>query len=463
MMGPCRPASTTRMRFAPIAAALCLAGCAARSTPQVAPVQLPDSVIARLPQEIDVARPMKVARRPAGDDGTDFLDAIVRADLEAARRAARTNEETRLVAALAFVIGGDDDGARRLLDSLGRAARDSSVRHVSQSWLAGLLWVDQRWADVRSALPMPGPSAATGRALDLADVRVWAETFRPAPRSHVRLGADSTIFPLLRSPVGAVMLPVEINGHRFLFWLDTGASMTMLASDVAAVAGVTAFSADSLEVATAIGRVAARAAIAGELGVGPLILTNAPAMIVRADAFQLPDFGGTGRLPVKIDGIIGWDVIRRLDIRIDNPRETLVMRPPPREGTPARNRNLFWLGFPLVRMVAGTGAPVNFGLDTGLESTFLVRELADRLGLRVVDVERRRIGAIGADSVMRVGVVPSVQLNIGRASIILRRVIIGRPGFGGPVHVDGVLGADIGLRGVIRLDATNGLLLVTAR
>jgi hypothetical protein len=234
----------------------------------------------------------------------------------------------------------------------------------------------------------------------------------------------------------------------------------MLAADVALAVGAAEQSMDSLEVATALGRVPARAAVLPLLRVGPLLISSASAMIVRSGAFEVRDRGAPGTAPLKIDGIIGWDVIRRLDIRIDHARGTLQLRTPKRERATGRQRDLLWLGYPVVRFIGADGEFVHLGLDTGLQESFVTPALARRFGATAHIVERRHIGAIGADTTVRAEIVRSLAMNLGRESVVLRRVMLGVPTVGGLVSLDGVLGADLGQRGVVRIDATNGIFRV---
>jgi hypothetical protein len=410
-----------------------------------------------LPFTIEQQRGRTVpVRRPDASAGYD--ERLRELDPAAARRVAANDGERRLADALALVLAGSETPAERLLDSLCRTSTNGFVRRTSRSLLTGLLHVAHHWPALR-ALPADSESPP-----DRADVRRWAEAFRGAPEPGERYTRDSVAFPLVLSPIGVPMMPVELNGHRFLFWLDTGASTTMIAGDVAAAAGVTAWSGDSLEVVTVLGRVPASAAVIPRLRVGPLLVSASPGMIVRSGAFEVrQSLLGAAIQPLKIDGIIGWDVIRKLDIRIDHPGGALFLRTPRRARASGRDRDLMWLGYPLVRFVGSDGEGVVFGLDTGLEESFVAPSLARRLGIPVRSVERRHVGAIGADTIVHVNVLSGVSLNLGRETLMLRHVMVGAPVAGTWISLDGVLGADVGRRGVVRIDASNGLFRVSAR
>jgi hypothetical protein len=404
------------------------------------------------------------ARLP-GATGTppgDYWDLVERLDLDRAALAAQaghSHDEEALAAALKQVMAGEAPRAIVSLDSLARRTyTDSTVRRVAVVVLAGLLHTEHRWSEL-SALPVvPGIKRDSA---DLAGVEAWAAAFEGVRAPRARFRSDSAIFPIVLSPIGVPMLPVEINGKRFLFWLDTGASMTMISPDVARAVGIAPRTTDSLEAVTAVGRVRVLPALVGSLHVGPLDWNDAPAMIVGGGDFSVADTAAAGRTArAKIDGIIGWDVLRQLDVRVDHPRGTLTMRRPAREHLAASRRNLFWIGYPLVRAQSANGATLNLGLDTGLQATFVTRSLVSRSGGTVLGVERRRLASIAGDSIVRGEVLQEVRLRVGDSEILLRGVTVQAAVSAGFVALDGVIGSDVGFTGVVRIDATNGVFSV---
>ena len=403
----------------------------------------------------------------AGGDGASenlggYWDLIARLDLDhavLAAQAGHSHDQEALAGALKRVVAGDAQPAITSLDSLARRTyTDSTVRRVAVVVLAGLLHTEHRWSELAALPVVPGIHRDSA---DLAGVEAWAAAFEGVHAPHARFRTDSVIFPIVLSPLGVPMLPVEINGKRFLFWLDTGASMTMISADVARAVGITPRSTDSLEAVTAVGRVRVLPAQVASLHIGPLDWSDAPAMIVGGGDFSVADTAAAGRTSrVKIDGIIGWDVLRQLDVRIDHPRGTLTMRKPVREHLAASRRNLFWIGYPLVRAQSANGAKLNLGLDTGLEATFVTRSLAALAGGIVRGVERRRLASIAGDSIVRGDVLDQVRLRVGDADLVLRGVTVQTAVSTGFVSLDGVIGSDVGFAGVVRIDATNGIFSV---
>src|SRR5437762_13138449 len=81
------------------------------------------------------------------------------------------------------------------------------------------------------------------------------------------------------SAVGTPLVPVRIQDKVYNFWLDTGSSLTMLASDVAGELGISPPVKDTLEIVTSTGRGKALPALITQLIISPLPGNNSPAMI----------------------------------------------------------------------------------------------------------------------------------------------------------------------------------------
>jgi len=253
------------------------------------------------------------------------------------------------------------------------------------------------------------------------------------------------------------MIPVRIKGHDYHFWLDSGSSMTIIASNVAAELGVTPRSNDTLQMVSSTGRVQALATVIDRIDLGELVVRNATAMIVNERQMEMrgtrPSSGES-----RIDGIIGFDIIHRLDVEIDYPEARVRFRNPalrPKEDR--ASRNLFWLGVPVVRALAGDGTPLHFGLDTGAQQTFGTETLFDKVQLNRDRREPRQVGGLAGVASLQAAIVRQLNLSVRDRPLYLRDLVIYAPVFQTLVALDGVLGSDVLKLGIVRLDATNGV------
>jgi predicted aspartyl protease len=260
--------------------------------------------------------------------------------------------------------------------------------------------------------------------------------------------------------VGTPLVPVRIGGKEYNFWLDTGSSMTMLASDLARDLNMVALAPDTLEIVTSTGRVKAHPSVLPQLEIGQFLVRNAPTMIVDESVMQMRDPKPMELSPqVKIDGIIGFDIIRHLDLEVNYDEGKLRLRNPATSRRES-DRNMFWVGLPVVRLTSGDGVSLHFGLDTGAQQTFVTETLIDKLQLQVARVESRRVGGLGGEISVRAPVLPDLRLFLRGFPILFKGAVVRAPVYQVLASLDGVLGGDVWNSGVVRIDMTNGVFAI---
>jgi hypothetical protein len=194
------------------------------------------------------------------------------------------------------------------------------------------------------------------------------------------------------------------------------------------------------------------------LEIGPIVVANTAVIVmdaglmrVRADANGVP-LGG-----MRVDGIIGWDIIRRFDISLDYDKRTITLRRPEDLGTRGTNlQNLTWVGKPLVEVRTAVGGTMHFTLDTGSQTSFVNASIVERVGVRTNGFSGRVFG-IGKTEGRAARVVPFMHLDVGGQSVLMRGLIVYAPSCSGILNCDGILGGDIAQFGTLRIDATNGI------
>lgn len=386
-----------------------------------------------------------------------FWDAAANLDLVAADTMADDNGQRQFSVAMAAMLRGDLAGAELLFDSLGRGTSNAFVATASRVMLTAALQYQNKWEKL-SSLPADTTGIARPPRQKNADVEVWARAFARIPARNIFVPAREQIIPLSISRVGTPVIPVRINGKDFLFWLDTGASLTIISSAVAQAAGVSALGVDTLSIATAAGQVAAVPALTQVIEIGQIRISNAPSMIVNEALMKVRDsIGRSDAGNLRIDGIIGWDTIRELDLTIDFANGETLIRKPVNRGISIKDRTLFWTGVPVVRLQSGLGRTAHFALDTGAQETFATQWLLEKAFVPVVSVQRKRVGGMGQDRSYVAQQIPQISFDLPGQTLVLRRVLVYAPAFWTFVHLDGVLGSDVARAGVMRIDATNHL------
>ncbi len=113
-----------------------------------------------------------------------------------------------------------------------------------------------------------------------------------------------------------IIVQVMVNDRGpFRFVIDTGASMTIISPGAAKRAGISS-SGVNAKARGAGGHLDATVIKIRSLRLGTLLHTNLPAAIV-----SLAMLNRTPRL--KLDGILGYNLLRRYRVTIDYPRRTL--------------------------------------------------------------------------------------------------------------------------------------------
>ncbi len=372
--------------------------------------------------------------------------------------AAHTESEKKFAEALTNLMAGDLEKAEEGFAALRTTATDSIIRAGSRVIYTATLQYQEKW-DVLAALKNE-PSQPKADRTDKASIEWWAVAFKDVPPKTIAFRSQSMMMPMSVSPVGTPLVPVRIGGKEYNFWLDTGSSMTMLASDVARDLNVVPLVPDTLEIVTSTGRVKAHPALLPLLQIGTIVVRNAPTMIVDEGLMQMRE----PRLveltaKVKIDGIIGFDIIRQLDLEVDYGETQLRIRNPAFSRRES-DRNMFWVGLPVVRLMSGDGVPLHFGLDTGAQQTFVTETMLDKLQMQAARVESRRVGGLGGEIPLRAPVLPDVRLFVRGFPILFRSAVVRAPVYQVLASLDGVLGGDVWNSGIVRIDMTNGIFAV---
>jgi hypothetical protein len=358
-------------------------------------------------------------------------------------------------------MDGDIDKAENGFGQLRTSATDTIIRAGSRVIYTATLQYQEKWQTL--AALRSEPSQPKADQTDRASIELWASAFRDVPPKSLTFRSSAALLPMLISAVGTPLIPVRIHGKEYNFWLDTGSSMTMLASDVARDLHIVPLNPDTLEIVTSTGRVSANPSLIPEMQIGQVTVRNAPTMIVDEAMMQMREPKPLDANPqVKIDGIIGFDIIRQLDLEVDYGEGELHVRNP---ATSRRDsdRNMFWVGLPVVRISSGDGTQLQFGLDTGAQLTFVTETLLDKLQLQAARVESRRVGGLGGEISLRAPVLPDLSVLVRGFPVIFRGAVVRAPVYQVLASLDGVLGGDVWNAGLVRIDMTNGIFAIRRR
>jgi hypothetical protein len=417
-------------------------------TTGVVPVDTIDDV-----QTIGIAHE-KFSTRRARPDTRDFWGAIGVLDMVSADAAARSLDELTFALALKQLLAGETGNAAIAFGALRGSTNDADVRARARIGLTMSLSGESDWV----ALSRVASDTSDGHSADdtPAAVERWGRAFATVPPMRVAVPFTPVTLPMRRSVFGTPVVTVLVNGIPRDFWLDTGASMTLLSDEVAVASHVKLAATDTLALGVVAGLIDARAVLVDSLSLGPVVAYSVGAALVNQGALRLDRRVVDGRTEtVKIDGVIGTDILRWLDIVIDAGAGTITLSRPHRK--PQVTRNLFWVGYPVVRLVSANGRPLLFGLDTGAEGSYVTTTLLRKEPDTRVAMRRGTIHGLGSEEHRTEWVVRSLAVSDGDYAIHLQNAPVVAERKWTFVNFDGILGADVALASRLHLDFVNGV------
>ncbi|MEO7218136.1 MAG: aspartyl protease family protein [Gemmatimonadaceae bacterium] len=417
----------------------------------------PRPLVITAPPAVEAVHPDKRrAPHPAVQFYNTFWDALADVNVQAAWIAAESREQRTLADAIEDFLDGRNHEADSTLTTI-LGANDSAVRKAARITYGALLTSQGAWRQLANFA-----DSATRETRDAAGVEAWAPAFKNVS-TNITFADTAFSLPLTHSVTGVAIIPVTVNGVKLHFWLDTGTSITILSSSVADAANVTGLGKDTLELVGAVGRVSTQAAVVKTVKIGGVTIANAPAMVVSDLALQIREVN-TGMPPVPVDGVIGFDVIRELDLTINDIDGVVVIRKPTVRPADDRNpRNLSWFGVPIVTLLSDNGTPIHLLLDTGAEETFGTPGLAAKSHAHWRAAERRTIQGFGGRKIETGVVIPSVRLFLGDVPLVFKRIFLYRVDYPTIFKLDGTLGAEVARGQIMRIDMTNGHLDIYGR
>ena len=325
------------------------------------------------------------------DHDGDFWAAIGDLSLREAASLAESGGHRQFVAAMDSAVRGNWDGVASTLDCTGNALDDIRQKAARLELRNLVLQTQSKWQALRDLVRShPGLLPESRHEILVTSV---AYASSPPERFEVtRQPVTIAMDPIL---TGQPEIEVKVNGRAFPFILDTGAGITVLTEEAAEACGVDPIGSDVGYARTSTShRVAFRPGVVKQLSIGGVVIENHPVAIVKPDDLS---FGIVGITLVRIRGIVGWPVFSKMAVTLDYDRsEATFVRS---EGGQVEDPNLFWLGYPIVRILSEEGIPLHFGLDTGAQKSSLKDRTLSKLDVSFVTADDFAMGAGGSEHV----------------------------------------------------------------
>jgi len=343
------------------------------------------------------------------------------------------------------------DSFAQNLPDLENMAADSSNVEIQQDMMDILgenLFHQSQWKRFLKYAPFYGE--------DLRNDIVLANAFCSIEKESCFIPDTPVELPLRAGPTGAPIVDALINGEIVSCWLDTGTGLSVVASDTASRCGVEYLGREVTVATTGTRRtVDVRPAIIEKIELGNLVISRHPATVIDSSHLTFRFRRALG--VVKIDAILGWKLIKRFSVQLDY--ESRVIRFKKTQKMVSSERNLFWLGYPFVKVRSTRGTPLYFGLDTGAESTTVTRNILKKHAISV-PIQRKRVNVVsaGGSEKMETLIIPALKIIMDEWELSFHD-LMSRPAKGAAfVELDGILGSDILRAGTLTIDWPNGVI-----
>jgi len=144
-----------------------------------------------------------------------------------------SEEEKQFASALAFLIDREFSNAEPILIELADNAEDIKIRERSEMYLSELYFFLERWdsmlvRELRNYIDPEFDNAVLARY----------SVYSNAPVSEIIFPDSAEEVPIKLTIMGNPVIEVRINGVKKFFWIDTGASMSVVSSDTAEQCGI---------------------------------------------------------------------------------------------------------------------------------------------------------------------------------------------------------------------------------
>jgi clan AA aspartic protease (TIGR02281 family) len=373
-------------------------------------------------------------------------DALKSLDFAAVDRMDLSDDPRAFSRSLHALISGDEAASREGFREILSMSSDDTARKASFEILSRILFEEYRWTELLELKERQPPDQ---------DPSFWVlpQAYSGLPAERVDFPEESVTLPLSMSPMGNPIVEVGVNGRSRRFWIDTGAGLTVVSSDVARESGMEALAAGTANAEAAAGHVESAPAVIREFSIGKVVFHDHPAVIIKREDMEFSILGFLS--PLKIDGIIGWPALRHLRMVIDFAEKTVTLDRP--ISLPTDERNLFSLGVPVVRATAMDGGDLYFGVDTSSNSSFISDALLAKSAN--ADVERKfsYLWGVGGATQVEVTRLKELFLTIGDSRLHIKNIATGYPEVIPFIVLDGTLGSDAMKETRMTIDHENGI------
>ncbi len=280
-----------------------------------------------------------------------------------------------------------------------------------------------------------------------------ALAYSKMPQEKYTQASHSIQTPLLEKvDIGYFTLAMKANDFPIEAYFDTGSDISHLSMSYAKKLGLSYDPNEAISVHTSnTQNVVGYPAYIDELVIGDVVIKNHPVLIFEDETLTI----NSNQYSFKLDFTLGWSLIRNLRFQLDfiNHRYEATLPEPSNQ----KNKNLFWCGYPGVKVNSIDGQSLIFGLDTGAKKTELRYNCLEKMKLQKVKEEWLDVGGLGGIERIKAKTAKDVSLFFANHRFDFKSMDIFDDSDLYFISQDGTIGADIFKEKVIVLDYANGI------
>ncbi|MDR1692799.1 MAG: retroviral-like aspartic protease family protein [Oscillospiraceae bacterium] len=348
-----------------------------------------------------------------------------------------SEEQSKLRLVVKSFLECNEEKAEELARELLASARDEEIEKMAYELLFSiLLWQDR--FDELTSLGFPRNDD------DMEQIAMYDTRDAEFLLSHEISEAEMPEFPMIQP-----IMTVQINGKNVNLLVDTGAMFTVITQSVAELTDSKPEEKSVNADAVTEGSVVTRAAHIKELKLGKSVIRNKRCLIMPDEALDFSAAGGP-----KINGMIGWEIIKRLQWEIDYKNRRIRLCAPRKSDV---DRNMCCDFYPMVRMIVN-GEPITAALDTGGNKTNFGKSMVGRFPGAEKD-KRQMAGAGQSEASEYEGyVIPELPIFFDDKQIVAKNAFIHTSREFSPARtllLSGSIGSDLFFDHVLKIDFEN--------
>jgi len=342
---------------------------------------------------------------------------------------------------------GQYQKAIEILESVPAGVHADSVNRELNEWLENLYLLEKQWEKIISLHQQPGITGEDSTVLTMARL------FNRFPAERITFTGPPAPLPFKPTISKTPMIDVWVQGRKYTFWVDTGAGLTVLSSKVAEKCKISMSANRDASTTAATGKkLSIGYGVIDSLRFGPVRVFNHTCLVI--DHKQL-EFKVAGITVLKIDGIIGWNLLQELAVTIHRHPNTILFAPS--EGPATGNPNFIWMSYPLVTCTDSTGNPLLFGFDTGASSSSLHAPILSKTDTTLAIRKDKRLASAGGNVKITSLTFPRMVIFSQGEKIVFSDIPVTPDNLTGIFAPDGVFGWKELIRYTVSFDFRKGV------